>query len=534
MGTRVMDERAIPDQWTGVASHTATTMTADSGGVLSTVIGWLRPGRPHTVTITVRASAPVGAGPISVVIQGTVRELIAGIGGQASAAVDTTRPVTVAVSNVREVSVWLTVDTPDTVPANPRPADVLAADVWAPVPTQAMRWDLDRWDRTVWQTPIAAPGTLVWDRGRWGQAAWWDTELDATWTPILGPATSVTCRRGMAATGPVLKAQAGTLTVTAGKDLDPRRLGITVGAPIRLYHWPSRRAIWLGSVSDVTLTPDKDGTTTVEISAADDVARLVGITRSGARPEGGGLETWGGRLARLMGSAPGMDVTCPDALGPAVCPTVWETSLAAHLDALVATSGGWWTGNRWGGITISAGLPAGSAVMTLTDSHTGPATGKVWAYTAGPSAWQASALISSITGTTHAAAPDDKGEWRADDQSQTVTDPTTATAWTGTSATVDLLATSPVAATGALTRLLARATDAPPLAAATIRPVSRATKGAAQAGDMTAAAGIDPGQSALTIAAGEQGIAMVAAVAHTITTTTWTTELTLTSKGQDR
>ncbi|MDK9657918.1 hypothetical protein FAM15407_001496 [Propionibacterium freudenreichii] len=532
MGTRVMDERAIPDQWTGVASHTDETITADAGGVLSTVIGWLRPGRPHTVKVTVESFDLDAAEPISVVIQGTARELIAGIGGQASAAVDTTRPVTVALTNAGTVSVRITVTTTDTVPPNPRPADVLALDVWAPVPTQAMRWDLDRWDRTVWQTPAVAAGTLVWDRGRWGQAAWWDTELDATWTPILGPATSVTCRRGIAATGPVLKAQAGTLTVTAGKDLDPRRLGITVGAPIRLYHWPTRTALWLGSVSDVTLTPDKDGTTTVEISAADDVARLVAIKRSGARPDGGGPETWADRLARLMGSAPDITATCPDPGGGLVCPTVWETSLAAHLDALVASSGGWWTGNRWGGITIAARLPTDAPTMTLTDTLPGPGIGKTWAYTAGPSAWQASALISSITGTTHNAAPDDKGEWRADDQAQTVTDHTTATAWTGTSATVDLLATSPADATAALTRLLARATDAPPLASATIRPVSRATKGSAQAGDMTAAAGIDPGQSAITVAAGEQGIAMIAAVAHTITPLTWTTDLTLTSKGQ--
>lgn len=457
--------------------------------------------------------------------------------GTVSQTVDAAQPVTLALSNWQSGDVTVTVTTPDDIPDNPEPCDVLALDVWAPVPTQALRWDLDRWDRALWDTPRPLPGALVWDTGVWGGARWWDTSQDTWWAAILGPSTTVTTRRGMSASGPVLKADAGTLSVTATDNLDPRALGLVYGAPIRLYHWPTRTAIWTGYVTDVTITPIKDGGYTVALDAADDVAQVVAVTRYGARSDSGGPETWHERLARLMASAPTVPVTVAADSSAMICPTVWETSLAAHLDALVASTGGWWTGNRWGGITIAATPPDTSPVALLTD-QADAVPGRAWRYTAGPSSWSSSKLIAALKATTHTAAPDDKGEWRATDQTWTVTDPSTTAAWGGTTAAVDLLTPDEATTRVAAARLLRRATDAPPLTSATIRPVSRRTRPVSrrtrpdeQAADMADAAALDPGQPVATRARDETGAALIAAVAHTITPTTWTTDLTLTSQG---
>ena len=221
------------------------------------------------------------------------------------------------------------------------------------------------------------------------------------------------------------------------------------GTPIRLYHWPTATLIWTGWVTDLATTPAKTGRGSTTITASDAVARLVAVTRYGARPEGGRTETWRQRLARLMTSAPaGLEYTVRTTSETEVCPTVWETDLASHLDALVATTGGAWTVTRDGRIEVWATLPDQAPALTLTDTLDLPDDGtEAIAYTAGPSTWTAARVIAGIEATTHDAAPDEQGEWRAADTTVTVTDTTSTASWGGMSVRVDLMTPSQGTAT---------------------------------------------------------------------------------------
>nr|WP_300339908.1 hypothetical protein [Actinomyces sp.] len=531
VGTTVYEARS-DTRWAGVSSRSGTTMTSTTG-----TLGWstdlLRPGRPHTVALRLYATARASQATVTAVIQGHAHVITPGRWVTVRQEVDTTRPVRVDVSGVASADVTVTVTTPDTVPADPVPADVLALDAWLPVPTAALRWDTGRWDRAAWQTTRAVPGTLVWDAGAWDATYWEDQTLTECWTPVLGPCTRLSASRGVDATGPVLAAQAGTLAVTATDDLSPRALGMAWGTPVRLYHWPTSTLIWSGWVTDLSTTPAKTGRGSTTVTASDAVARLVAVTRYGARPEGGRTETWRQRLARLMTSAPsGLTYTVRSSSDAPVCPTVWETDLASHLDALVATTGGAWAVTRDGRVEVWATLPDQAPALTLTDEPTTPGPGEeVVYYTAGPSTWRASTVIASVEATTHDAAPDEQGQWRAADTTLTVTDPTVAAAWGGTSVRVDLMTPSDTASIqAAALRLLRRASAAPLLEQATYWPVSARTRASQQARAMAHAAALDPLTPATGVARGERTQALIARVIHDITPTTWRTDLDLTTR----
>lgn len=535
VGTTVYEARS-DERWVGVSSRSGTTMRTTTG-----TLGWsmdlLRPGRPHTVALLLYVTARSSQATVTALIQGHAHTLTPGTWVSVRQDVDTTRPVRVDISGVAGADVTVTVTTPDTVPDSPVPADVLAMDAWLPIPTAALRWDISRWDRSAWQTTRAVPGTLIWDEGRWDATYWEDQTLTECWTPILGPCTRVAASRGVAATGPVLAAQAGTLAIQATDDLNPRALGMAWGTPVRLYHWPTSTLIWSGWVTDLSTTPAKTGRGSTTITASDAVARLVAVTRYGARPEGGRTETWRQRLARLMASAPtGLTYTVRSSSDAPVCPTVWETDLASHLDALVATTGGAWTVTRDGRIEVWATLPDGAPALTLTDTLDLPqGAGEVIAYTDGPATWTAASVISGIEATTHDAAPDERGEWRATDTTVTVTDATTTASWGGMSVRVDLMTPSDTASiTAAARRLLRRASDAPLLESATYWPVSTRTRASQQAHAMAHAAALDPLTPATGVARGERTQALIARVTHDITPTTWKTDLDLTTRSDSR
>ncbi|WP_165215263.1 hypothetical protein [Schaalia sp. ZJ1691] len=515
--------------WTGVTSTSGTTMYSSSGQ-LSWSLSLIRPGHAHRITLHAYSYSP--AGTVNILIQGRAYTIPTYTWRTITHDVDPERPLTVNVAATR-LDATVTVEALEDLPDNPIPADVLALEALLPIPTAAMRWDLSRWDRSAWQTTRPIPGTLIWNEGRWDQTYWEDQTLTTTWTDILGPCTRVSTIRGVASTGPVLAARAGTLALEATDDLNPRQLGLVYGTPIRLYHWPTATLIWAGNVSDVSTTPSKTGKGSTAIQAVDLVATIVNTTRYGARPDGGGNEVWSRRLARLATSLPQgttYQTVINDASTPIV-PTVWETTLANHLDALVASTGGAWCANRDGtSISVWASLPTGAPEIALTDNYDDKnAAQTVWYYTAGPSTWTASNVIAGIDATTHPASLDDTGEWHADDETTTVTDDTTTQSWGGSIIDVDVLTIPGNPTRDAARRLLKRATDAPTLTGATLYPKSSRIHDGGRL--MTEASHIDPLTPVIAIQSGERSTALIASIHHDITPETWKTSLELTPKG---
>ena len=530
MSTIITDQRSTG--WSGATSQSGTLMRTDQRLRWTTTL--VPPDlKDLFLTLDIWIDTPSATG--SVVIQGRSWTVHPRQWGTIRETLDPTRPVIIDITGVTAADARVRIHTTTTLPVDARPHDVLALEAYCPIPTAALVWDRDRWDRAAWQTTRAVPGTLVWDYGRWDKRYWYDQTLTMAWTPILGPTTRLTTSRGIQGEGPVLTAQAGHLTIEA-TGLDPRALGISYATPIRLYHWPTQTEIFTGTVSDVRTTPHKNGPATIQITAADAVARLAGTTRYGARPDSGGEETWRQRLARLMASVPQVAYTTRTTSTAPVCPTVWETSLANHIDALVATTGGAWCARRDTGIDVWATLPDTAPALTLTDTHNDDAlTPTVLHYSAGPATWSSAALISAIEATTHTAAPDDAGEWRAADRTITVTNPTTTAAWRGATAKVDMLAPATAGAhETAARRLLRRATTTPTLASATIPIVSARTAPATHAARMALAAALDPLTPVIASQAGERARALIARVTHTITPHTWTTTTDLTPNQKDQ
>lgn len=507
---------------------------------LDATVGMLRPGVTHTVTVHLSNGwAANTLGMVTIMIQGVATKVMppllgtTGMDMEATGTVDPSMPVTISVDNITAATLQVAITAPDTLPDDPEPCDVLAAEVWAPRPSDALVWDKARWDRTRWDRPSVVPGTLIWDEGTWGGSVWMDWIEGSWWTSILGPATTIETRRGMATSGPVLKAEAGTMTIAGIEDLDPRRVGIVYGSPVRVWHWPTRTPVWTGTITDLSTEPLKDGGTTVTITAADAVARMV-ATKPPVPLTVTGTTAWHAAVNRACETA-GLSADVSFTTGRAVAATLWEATSAEMLDALVATSGGWWTATRDGRLDVRETLTnqASRTVHVLTDTHdtVPPLAARLWCYTDAVAAWSAADLLAKITATVHGVGLDDKSEWVAVDTEVTATNLTTATTYGGQSATVDLVSATADDAKADATRLLRRAVTVPLLKQATIRPVSALTKNSTQGTDMAAAARIDPGQLAATVLRDETATQMVTSVAHTITPATWATTLTLTPIG---
>lgn len=416
-------------------------------------------------------------------------------------------------------------------PDRPHPAHVLSLQAYYPLQDlTGLRWDTSRWDRAAWTTGKPAPGILLWDRGQWDIDRWDQAPTTTAWQEILPPCTALALTRGITADGPIKTAHVGTLTITAPDALDPRATGLTYGTPIRLIHWPTRQAVFTGMLTDMQVKPTPPGTRheyVTTLMASDHVATLASITRYGARSENtSGTETWTQRVDRLMKSAPGVPYQIGARSHTQMCPTVWETSLANHLDALVASVGGSWHVSRDGQMIITSAYPQMASTLTITDEHDSQPENGTWSMTALDIAWRASETISSITTTNHGAALDpDRNEWQADDQTITISDGSTAAAWQGSDATVDMTLASGVA--DATRLLLRQATDLPTPRQITIRPAH--TTGPAHAGQlMSQAAALDPLTTITITMRGESYLCSTAQISHDITPKSWRTKITLT------
>lgn len=427
------------------------------------------------------------------------------------------------------LTVWDRTD----IPANPRPCDVLSLQALYPIQGSAgLRWNTDRWNRQAWTKGAPRPWALEWNRNAWDTRAWNQGESVADqWQDILGPCTDLTVTRGVTTNGPAMSAAVGTLTAHAINALSPRATGLHHGTPIRLIHWPTRTAIYTGVITDLTITPHKPGSRVdyeVTLTASDNVARLASITRYGAKADGGnGSEPWTARLDRLIKSAPELTYRIHDTATQTVPPTVWETSLAKHLDALTASVLGSWTVERDGTVSIRIARPR-SAAITLTDADTSAITSGIWSYTDVNVAWASADAVAHVTINNHGAKWDaENSEWTADDTEATVDDPTAATAWGGSAISIDT--TLPADAVERTARRYLAAANADPAPSSVSLAAAHDTGPADRGAHMATAATFDPISAINVEWRGEDARALITQVTHTITPSTWKTRLNLTN-----
>ena len=208
-------------------------------------------------------------------------------------------------------------------------------------------------------------------------------------------------------------------------------------------------------------------------------------------------------------------------------PTVWETSLAKHLDALTASVLGSWTVERDGTVSIRIARPR-SAAITLTDAEESAITSGIWSYTDVNVAWASADAVAHVTINNHAAKWDaENSEWTADDTEATVDDPTAATAWGGSAISIDT--TLPADAVERTARRYLAAANADPAPSSVSLVAAHDTGPADRGAHMATAATFDPISAINVEWRGEDARALITQVTHTITPTTWKTRLNLTN-----
>ncbi|EEH64395.1 hypothetical protein HMPREF0044_0132 [Gleimia coleocanis DSM 15436] len=398
------------------------------------------------------------------------------------------------------------------------PYDTLAVEVYAPIADgSALQWDTSRWNRVVWNVEAPAPSSMRWNTSYWNARRWYDSGANFnTWQSIINQATAVTISRGMTRLG--TSAIVGLMTVELkGAGCDPRALGLSIGTPARCYLKHSLTPLYTGNLVEAQINPHPTdpAKTTVTLTFADAVATLANTVRYGAKADhGNGEESFTARAKRLSKSARGIEFSISSS-DVQIAPTVWETSLASHFDALTATTGGYWTVNRSNTVLVRPSQPSVSDV-TISDVHlTRPAL----YYTEISEAWNSTSLVTAVESTTHTAVRTLDG-WEAADRVITVEAPTQVATWVGATESVDLL--TPLVGSAqrdAATRLLKRATQTPAIQSNTFHLTT------AKVSTYTAIANLDPAQIINVHRNGEIHTMQIKEITHTITPTTWETTL---------
>lgn len=507
-------------------SYNGIVSALDTKAPISVFADMLRAGVPHVMSVKVTVlDAPAAASFMVVNYKPTPLKLNEQVVAADSYTPDGT-PLKIELVNVTRARLIIYVDAYEDIPERPEPWQTLALEVFAPLPSDAFTWDRSRWDQAVLDNPPPTPNTLFWDKGYWDAQAWHTPQNSSAWQNIIGPVTRLNIQRGVNALGPCFTAQTGTLSIEALNGLDPRALGVIAGAPVRLYDWISREPIFTGALSEAKTSRLKHGGYTATWQVVDKVSYLAATQRYGAIPAGGKLEGFDARINRLMKSdySGSYDNARYQLEGSAQArstsygPTVMETSLAAHIDAAVTTAGGYWCCKRNNTLTISADAPSLDAPrLTLSDDlDSAPSD---WFYTEAVNDWNTSAIVTSIEVTNHSAALDDKGEWRAHDQTARITSPTWTAAYGGTSVRADMTAPNIETAKKTAQRLLRDINRSPSLTAAGLPLFTRPHQ--------ILAATLDPVDAVKTISQGEQGLAAITSIHHEITPEQWRLKLTL-------
>lgn len=511
-------------EWTGCTpTNLGARYTLGNISTAELVIEHLVP--THQVTVSVELSTTTNA---LVVIGEDVHHARANVRHRFSSTVQGVPSTDIRITGTPTATIYaVTVESDHIVDEYPRPSDVLSVQAFFPlIGINAARFDSSRWNRDAYTTGALPRGAGVFNSSKWDGSNYFHPAVTTGWQDISPNITALSVTRGVNSTGAVHTAQVGTLTIHAVDDLDPRALGLHHGTPVKLLHWPSRTPIFTGVITDQEMTLEPPGSRhsfTTTITVSDAVARISSITRYGARSSSAdGSEAWTDRVRRLMASVPEIPFIVGSPTSTRMCATVWETSLANHLDALAASVSGSWHVTRSGEVYITAARVPHDPEFYLTDLGATNPHLDVWSFTAIDLSWKASEVISSVTTTNHAMTQD--GSHNAVDTTHTETLPGASAAWAGCAISADTTLVSGIATA---TRALLRAgTDTPFPREVTLSPAHR--KGPTdRAALMAAAARFDPLQSLRVISNGDIFPALTTTITHAITPTTWHVDLTL-------
>lgn len=505
---------------TGSLSPVGTSIVAANiSSMITCTVNNLVPGMPLRVQVTISAEGPnplIVIGSTAKALSGKYQTILVNV-------TPTTGSIEINISGVTTATIYqVTLTTENDLPEDARPAQVLSLQAFFPLRgLEGFRLDTSRLGRDALTRGLPAPAAFTLDRDALNTQRLYYKTVNVAWQDITSPTTAMKITRGINATGPVYTAQAGTLTVTALEALDPRETGLTYATPVMLLHWPTRTRLFTGTVTGIEVTRHAPGAShsyTVTFTISDAVRRLSAVKRYGARAEGGdGSETWQQRITRLMRSAPDVPYKIAATTYQKMCATVWETSLAKHLDAAVASVTGSWIVDRDGTVIFSSARPARGPILF---SDTKPSDGQtVFAYTAIESAWSTENVVTAVNATNHGAHIVDN-EWRALDTSNTVSEETYAQTWSGSAASVDLTCIDTSAATSAARALIDQATDTPTPQSVTIRP-AHAYGPALSARLMEATTILDPLTPATVENRGDSFRVIIAEITHTITAQEW-------------
>lgn len=508
---------------TGTLTQSGETVTlTGASSTLTCTVTDLVPNMPLAVRLTVSAD-----GPAPVVIIGTKATAL--INKYQTMVINTVcdGTMTINITGATSVTVYkVEITAPGDQADDATPAQVLSLQAYFPLRgLEGFRLDSSRLGRAALTKGLTSPAAFTLNRDVLNSQRLYYKAANVAWQDITGPVTSIQVKRGISATGPVYTAQAGTLTARALDALDPRETGLTYGAPVILIHWPSRTRLFTGTVSGIELDREPPGSRrayTVTFTVSDAVRRLSSIKRYGARSEGGdGSETWNDRIARLMRSAPEVPYRIASTTYQRMCATVWETSLAKHLDAAAASVIGSWIVARDGTVIISSARPSASP---LVFSDVQKSDGKnVFAYTNIETSWNSTDVVSSVNATNHGAQVTE-GEWRANDKTLTISEETYSQTWAGATASVDLTCISEDAARAAARALVDKASDVPTPQEITLRPAH--SYGPVNAAALMAlAAQLDPLTPARVENRSDTTRVIITEVSHNITPDSWETRL---------
>lgn len=522
----VMIRPPAPGDWKttkGTITVSGETVTiTGAAGLITCPITDLVPGMPLRIRITISA-----AGTFPLIFIGNTATPITAKYQTSIINVTTDGTTEISITGATSVTVYkVEILTDQDIPEDATPAQVLSLQARFPLRgITGFRLDRSRLGRDALTLGIAPPEAFTLNRDRLNARRLFAQAANIAWQDITAPVTSMQITRGISATGPVYAAQAGVLAFSALDALDPRETGLTYGSPVMLVHWPSRTRLFTGTVTGIDLTrqpPGSDHAYTTSYTVSDAVKRIASIKRYGARAEGGdGTETWNDRITRLMRSAPEIVYRIASTTYQRMCPTVWETSLAKHLDAATASVTGSWTCNRDNSVTISAARPGASALV-FSDSQKSNGT-DIFAYTAVETSWATDDIVAAVDATNHMASIQD-GEWRAQDETITISEETFSQTWAGTSVSVDLTCASIDAARTAARVLIDKASDTLTPQSVTIRP-AHAYGPALASKLMESAAGLDPMTPARVENRGDTHRVIITQISHQITPGDWQTKV---------
>lgn len=522
----VMIRPPAPGDWKttkGTITVSGETVTiTGAAGLITCPITDLVPGMPLRIRITISA-----AGTFPLIFIGNTATPITAKYQTSIINVTTDGTTEISITGATSVTVYkVEILTDQDIPEDATPAQVLSLQARFPLRgITGFRLDRSRLGRDALTLGIAPPEAFTLDRDRLNARRLFAQAANIAWQDITAPVTSMQITRGISATGPVYAAQAGVLAFSALDALDPRETGLTYGSPVMLVHWPSRTRLFTGTVTGIELTrqpPGSEHSYTTSYTVSDAVKRIASIKRYGARAEGGdGTETWNDRIIRLMRSAPEIVYRIASTTYQRMCPTVWETSLAKHLDAATASVTGSWTCNRDNSVTISAARPGASALV-FSDSQKSNGI-DIFAYTAVETSWATEDIVAAVDATNHMASIQD-GAWRAQDETITISEETYSQTWAGTSVSVDLTCATIDAARTAARVLIDKASDTLTPQSVTIRPAH--AYGPAQSSKLMAlAASLDPMTPARVENRGDTHRVIITQISHQITPGDWQTKV---------